>query len=429
MKALSYHVTLTEPTLLTSLEGDPNESASFDYIPGSVLRGAVIGKYVAARKVKRLDAADEEMNRLFLNGTVRYLNGYPLDRLENRTLPVPLSWHREKLAVARQDDQNPAPVYDFAVNHSQKIDQPQGVKAPFCSLTEGGVRLVSPKRWLSIHTARNRRFGRAVKESMALPEEHAGAVFRYEALAPGQTFAALALCESDKEAGLLQELLNGEVYLGGSRKAGYGRAEISNVKEYDGEWREVGGQLQEPTKGRLTVTFLSDVLLRDEFGQFTVNHRAITTVLRKKLELDLELLQAFLKGEIVGGFNRKWGLPVPQIPAVSMGSVLVYAISGDQNDSLSKLLKKLKELEEEGIGEGKAEGFGRLAFNWHVAERIEVEGPIRTNYLPKQITIKDDESKKAAQTMVTRLFQRRLEAKLAARAVEYASVVVGDKKM
>ena len=103
MKVISYQITLSEPVLLNSLEGGPNESSSFDYIPGSVLRGALIAKYMAVNKITQLDAADDTTRNLFFNGAVRYLNGYPLDRLAKRTLPVPFSWHRDKSEVAKAD--------------------------------------------------------------------------------------------------------------------------------------------------------------------------------------------------------------------------------------------------------------------------------------------------------------------------------------
>ena len=39
MNVINYQITLLEPTLVTALQGDPNSSVAFDYLPGSVLRG------------------------------------------------------------------------------------------------------------------------------------------------------------------------------------------------------------------------------------------------------------------------------------------------------------------------------------------------------------------------------------------------------
>lgn len=422
MKVIAYRITLLEPALLTALEGDPNESVSFNYIPGSVLRGAVIGKYLRARNLKTLDAAEEQVRRLFFDGTTRYLNGYPLDRQKKRALPVPLSWQQDKKAVSKQTEKCPASIYDFAIDEQpEDVEQPQGVKAPFCTLAEDRVRLVSPERQLSIHTARNRRYGRAIRQSSNVAEEPSGAVYRYEALAGGQTFEALILCDHEEDAELLLPLLKGEVFLGGSRSAGYGRAKIHDVKLAPAGWREVDGELVVEVDGKLIVTFLSDALLRDENGQFTTDPGVVTAALETKLGIKLEMLQAFLRWEIVGGFNRKWGLPLPQALAVKMGSVFVYRLRGDSCCDPARLL----ELEAKGIGERRAEGFGRLAFNWHTEERLEVEPQGSPEAMVR--TISGEESKTIAERMVARVFQRRLEGKLVARAVKLADFLAGDR--
>ena len=303
MKVISYQITLSEPVLLNSLEGGPNESSSFDYIPGSVLRGALIAKYMAVNKITQLDAADDTTRNLFFNGAVRYLNGYPLDRLAKRTLPVPFSWHRDKSEVAKADEKNPASIYDFVADSDDEIE-PKAVSAPFYSMISDKVQLLAPKRWLSVHTARNRRFGRAVKKSSVTGDEHSGAVYRYEALAAGQTFGAVILCDAAEDANLIKGMLEGEILLGGSRTAGYGKALISSVEEKN-QWREAGSQLEKTANGKLVVNLLSDVLVRDEIGQFSADHRDFTALLSKKLNATLTLQRAYLKNKIIGGFNRK----------------------------------------------------------------------------------------------------------------------------
>ena len=49
MKVINYRIDLLEPTLVTSLQGDPNSAVAFDYLPGSVLRGILIGKYLGSK--------------------------------------------------------------------------------------------------------------------------------------------------------------------------------------------------------------------------------------------------------------------------------------------------------------------------------------------------------------------------------------------
>src|SRR5262245_29272702 len=85
VKIITYHITLLEPTLVTALEGDPNSAVAFPYLPGSTLRGAVIGKYLRHEQLRQLDSTDEQVRRLFFDATTRYLNGYPLDQQGSRT--------------------------------------------------------------------------------------------------------------------------------------------------------------------------------------------------------------------------------------------------------------------------------------------------------------------------------------------------------
>lgn len=409
MKVITYRITLLEPTLVTALEGDPTEGRAFDYLPGSVLRGAIIGKYLRARNQTELDAADSDVRRLFFDGTTRYLNGYPLDRLNRRTLPTPLSWQREK--------GNETEIYDFAVEMPDDDRQWQGVGKPFCSLGEsenGGrqkVRLVQPDRHIAVHTARTRRFGRAMPADKidSSRGDMPGAVYRYDALAPGQTFEAVILCD-DGDAAQIKPWLTGEVILGGSRSGGYGRAKLEFVREVDAEnWRETHCALVPDVDGKLIITLLSDALLRNDNGQFVVDPHVVTTALSQRLGVPLTLKQAFLGGETIGGFNRKWGLPLPQALAIKMGSVFVF----DKPDCDDR---KLRELEITGIGEHRAEGFGRVAVNWHTEAELEVDStPEAREIRPVTIT-PDSESERLLKRMTERMLRRRLDERLVARA-------------
>lgn len=408
MRVITYRITLLQPVLVTALEGDPNEGRAFDYIPGSVLRGAIIGRYLRTHNQTELDAADPKIRRLFFDGTTRYLNGYPLDRLGKRTLPTPISWQREK--------GNETHIYDFAVEIPDDDKQWQGVSEPFCSLGEpedGGrrkVRLLQPDHHIAVHTARTRRFGRAMPAIVIDPSkgDTPGAVYRYDALAADQTFQAVILCD-DSDAALIKSWLTGEVTLGGSRSGGYGRAKLEFVTDMDGEgWRETGAALVPDADAKLIITLLSDALMRDDNGQFVVDPRIVTKVLSNRLGVQLNLKQAFLHGEPVGGFNRKWGLPLPQALAIKMGSVFVF----DKPDCDEA---ELRALEREGIGERRAEGFGRLAVNWHTEGELEVDSTPSSTTIPSVTIPPDSDSERLLKQMAERMLRRRLDERLVAK--------------
>lgn len=427
MIAIIFRVTLLEPALLTSLEGDPNESVSFNHIPGSVLRGALIGQYMNYNDLKELDVADKTVQRLFFDGTTRFLNGYPY-RFKKRALPVPLSWQQDKRVGYRQTETNLAPAFDLAIarNFNEELTRPINVKAPFWVQQKDSTYLVNPERQLAIHTTRNRRFGRAILQTAAeaVGEPFHGAVYRYEALAAGETFAAAVLCDHDADAEVLLPLLEGELRLGGSRSAGYGLVQIGGVEKICNEeaqsgWREADGALAQQKDGKLMVTLLSDLILRDKNGQHTLAPEAVAGALSQKLGVNLDIgTPPFTRCITVGGFNRKWGLPLPQALAFQKGSVFIYKAAEVKPEILH-------DLEFKGIGERRAEGFGRLAFNWQSRDKITILRELGMSK-PLPFAINDAESRKLAERMSVRLYQQKLGNSLAATAATVAKEIVSS---
>src|SRR4030067_2925008 len=148
MKALTLKIQLIEPVLVNQLGGgDPNSAIGFNFIPGSAIRGAIIGKYL---KGKHIDANDSEFQRLFLNGSVRFLNAYPQTGINGRSLPTPVSWHKNR------DDEKT--IIDFAIQDVDVNKTWKGVSEPFCfSQEEDGnyqTWLYDPDTQIKIHTAR-----------------------------------------------------------------------------------------------------------------------------------------------------------------------------------------------------------------------------------------------------------------------------------
>jgi CRISPR-associated protein Csx10 len=413
MKVIQYRIDLLEPTLVTSLQGDPNSGVAFDYLPGSVLRGILIGKYLSTKSAGGsdvTDAGDPTLRRLFFDGTIRYLNGYPLDAYDHPGLPVLASWQH----VKGQENE----IFDFAVEAQDDRQQWQSVSASFYTQSGRSVRLIRPARNIAVHTQRTARFGRAVPEYRSPrdgqgrrrsttwldKDEIPGAVYRYDSLAAGQTFQAAIICDNDDDEPtlrkLLQDLTGGHVTLGGSRSGGYGRANISLI-DNEGANRHAAEDEEDIPEGKLIVTLQSDVLLRDERGQFAVDPELLRRVLSKHLGVELELKDAFLKTEVIGGFNRKWGLPLPQTLAVRMGSVLVFQAPDDYDSTL------LDKLEIRGIGERRAEGFGCIVFNRQRVKELTVD------YTPKSrdlavFTVSEVEAHTLAGLMVDRMLRQRL---------------------
>ena len=115
MKAITLTLETQQPILATSFQGDPNSDVSYSYIPGSMIRGAIIGRYLRRHRLSELDLTNNEVKRLFFNAnSTRYLNAYLLSQEKKRTLPIPLSWFKDKDVELIEDSS--INVYDFSVD-------------------------------------------------------------------------------------------------------------------------------------------------------------------------------------------------------------------------------------------------------------------------------------------------------------------------
>lgn len=401
MKALNFDIELLTPALLGRVEGEPNSSVSYNYIPGSVVRGALINRFARQSNVPAAKLLDDpktqtSVQRLFFGGA-RFLNAHPADRRGNRAVPAPQSWRRSKagLQQAAEGVEYRVPIYDFALE-GREDEQYQRVDAPFCWVESESrqVRLVSLRRRVMVHTQRattNRNLGR--------PRDGDGAVYRYESLDTGQTFVGVILCD-DTDVAVFEPLLHGEYRLGKAHTAGYGHARF-RFKRTDAEWREIPDRLAEGNS-RLIVTLTSPLLLRDARGQFSVDAGALAHQVGRALNAGVVLERPFVSAEVVGGFNRKWGLPLPQMLAFSSGSTLVLKLEGRVSAG------QLRALEEHGLGERCIDGFGRLVLNWQQDAELNIE--VMPESRPDPLPIEDEASRRVAERIARRRFERKLES-------------------
>ncbi|MFN9227191.1 MAG: type III-B CRISPR module-associated Cmr3 family protein [Pseudanabaena sp.] len=360
MKTLIFNLYTLQPILATSFQGDPNSDVSYSYIPGSMIRGALLGKYLRDNALPSDDIvadteANKEVRRLFFTGETRYLNAYLMTNNDRqpRSLPVPHSIFKQK-----GDDRNRIEAYDFS--RIETSDIPSSLSSPkplgsdnFCTVGYGEITLYKVNRRINIHHKRDRRKGRATKES--------GEIFRYEAIHVSQSFQAVVICENDDDATFLRDLISKSpnLYLGGSQSAGYGSTEIRDI-QIDDSWSEVGISSEQRTVSEaLTITLLSDAILRDTNGQCVADYKLVQKELKLEQLLGQKLsdVKAYVSSCLIGGFNRKWGLPLPQVQALAAGSVLVF-------DGVKLSSTQISDLENQGIGERKIDGFGRIAVNW-----------------------------------------------------------------
>mgnify|MGYP005840318097 CR=1 FL=1 len=406
MKVIPYRVTLLEPLLATRIAGDPNSGVSYPYVLGSMIRGAIVAAYMKEKALATLDAGAEEARRLFFDGRTRYLNAYPVDANRVRSLPTPRSLFHVK--------GEETPIYDFALEVIDGVndEKVQFVAAardaqPFCRIDDNDIFFIAPERRINVHTQRDRVKGRATEAS--------GAVFQYDALEEGQTFAGWVLVDVDADADLVSLLLRQIYRLGGSSNSGYGRVAVEVDAPQDVQvWREIPKKI-DPIKAGETfvVTLLSDTLVRDpNTGQYTWD---LQPALQQLLGVDIDHIhlvaseeeqRSVWRLEEVGGFNRTWGLPLPQVQAIVGGSAFVFRARSPIP------AQTIAGAEWHGIGERRAEGFGRLAFNWQTEAQLTKVDPPKPRVLSQTMPQLDGAAQVMAQWMAERMLRHELDRML-----------------
>ena len=417
-----------QPVLVSSLQGDPNSTVSLPYLTGSMIRGAWIGAWIKHHQIS-INSADPQYQRLFFNGATRFLNAYPLISGE-RSLPASFAWKIPKRQQVLQNRSTKS-AYAFQDSLYQSLTgnpanqkntaafiQELAKKYPFMSIDNGKqiIYVTQVETLLAVHSSRSRRKGRAIKPAQNETTdvlEH-GAVFQYESLAAGQTFRSYILGDQEDLEALCEVLKQGQhLWLGRSRSAGYGRVSIAGLELESNKAGELS-QTIKPIGTKIYILALSDLILRNAYGDSTTE---LVSYLREKLgkqNIQATSLSA-IRPTIIGGFNRTWGMPLPQLQAVQAGSACLLEF----NDAIStETQTALLELQTKGIGERRAEGFGQILVGLAEHDQYQIATinssthftPINRSHNQQPFTpdLGNDQAQSIWQGLVRQRFEQRL---------------------
>jgi CRISPR-associated protein Csx10 len=396
MKAIPLTIKTLQPILATSFQGDPNSDVSYPYLPGSMIRGAIIGRYMKHHHLSDLDLDNSEVKRLFFDADhTRYLNAYLVSENNKRTLPSLRSWRKDKNAEVKEETL--IHIYDFITDSDLEDNDREKLKALeryFWANEGGGICFYKEKRRINIHNFRDRQKGRATDKQ--------GEIFRYEALDAEQVFQSIILCDDEDVTKFHNFLVDPDMWFGGSQSAGYGHTKVTLGKAIE-NWCEIDIDDREE-HDIFSVTLLSDTILRNACGQAVADLSLVKEAIEEILDIQLPSInmnKTFVDSTLIGGFNRKWGLPLPQVQALAAGSVIVFKpfeIS-DQH---------IQEIEARGIGERREDGFGRLAVNLNDRGTLTVQ-LAKVDRRRNLISLDNRYSEKLAGEMVQRILARKLE--------------------
>ena len=365
---LRYRIKLTAPAVIPIADGDPNTIMTRQDIPGSNIWGAAAWHYLSqSNKTPEYDA--DAFRHAFLDGGLRFLTAYSeaddpegSDEHPQRLIPIPHSIRKFKENEELVDFVEPSP----GEKPTKRLDR------RYARISEGSLETQAVKTELNYHHARakDRRIGRA----LGAEEPNGGALFTYEAIEAGQSFQGAVLGSEDDLKKLQTWLQGGQIRIGRSRSAQYGEAKFEWLDKLNGrvapqalngrvEWdgfveEQEQTEEQKQTHNRLIITTLSPLLTVNDDGH--PEARFPKGELAKVLNLEtseLKLCSSYTRTEVIGGYNSHLRLPRQQWPAIASGSVFVLETEKPLNQ------KHFLQLEHDGLGLRKGEGYGRIAVN------------------------------------------------------------------
>lgn len=304
MRSVHLQLQLIDDVLISETSATAGGHESLDYIPGATLLGAA-----AAKLYNQLSG--EEQYCVFHSGRLRFGNALPLTADGERCYPMPFAWHERKLG--------PSAINEGKIDAAALIDprasndQPEQLRRGY--VTES-LAVERPERRMRMKTAIDPRTQRVAT----------GQLFGYEAIAAGTVFCATVEADTDVPQALLDRVVGalvGQLRLGRSRSAEYGRVHVTQVSPTKAPTKD-GPQIGMNEK-ELTLWLLSDMALLDsESAQPTLEPSAMNLGLPAHSEWDAT--RSYLRVRHYAPFNGKRQSRDPEISVIRQGSVLRYTL-------------------------------------------------------------------------------------------------------
>ena len=388
MKEIQLTIKALSPLAIGRQKPGGSISEAQDYIPGSVIRGAVAGQML------RQSGADPEQpggdfQTLFVDeGAAIFSNAYPT--VEGRRSQVlPATAVSSKTAPGFKNDKDDSGgVFDTLIDrfcaegfghlYDPNCPKDGGRVEPY-----GGFysREGQQYRSHSVETRLLTRVGINRRRSTAQEQVLYSLQVINETQKQGKEdtlFSSSIYLEDAPLAQLLaQYVSSSHLRLGGSASRGLGKVEIqAQVKDYQADtysridafntalrdrwraWENIFGNPQSPLPGErrfFTLNLQSDAILTEQWRRTTVISPAVLCAMAGVDDSDLQLHATYSSYDYRSGWNAAWGLMKDVEMVTNKGAVYFFSTS-----SLESWKPALKELEHRGVGERTPEGFGQV---------------------------------------------------------------------
>jgi CRISPR-associated protein Csx10 len=380
-------------------------SENTKYIPGTTFAGSL----AAVHRLSYPEATDT-FEELFLSGRVLYPDLYPavfddagLQEIKTPVNPLPKtaqSCKRHKGFLFPQNEENEAhgvrdTLFDWAMfKMSSGEQQLQALRRhKNCSCGEpmdhfdGYYRQddrrpfnmiaaqVEKRTHLRMHTGVNRETG-TVEASILYNRRVFDEKMRF--------WGVIKFADDDRLEAHLRQYLDevgqtGLVRIGTGRTRGLGKVSflaenedraanrfglfVQRLTQFNAKLQQQAEamKIKTPCPFYFALTLHSPTIIQDDLLRYrgTISDKTLENLLKFSVP-SMQLVFENADVQRIRGWNEIWGTPRTQEYAISSGSVFLYSCSSELIESA---LKALFELEEQGIGKRRAEGFGRICIS------------------------------------------------------------------
>ncbi|MGF1482365.1 MAG: CRISPR-associated RAMP protein Csx10 [Cyanophyceae cyanobacterium] len=402
MKRIDLTITAQAPLAIGQRKPGGSVSEAMDYIPGSVIRGAIASRIL--KSSTQIPKAGDDFHALFLDEQAAvFQNAYPAiakvgeDEYEIRDGEIAFL---PATALSSKTDSgfkpNKAGVFDslidsFCAREHGLFYEPNNIKGDrvesfsgFYSKAGNCYSSHSVSKRLLTRVGINRRLATAQEEILYSIEVLNEVQGKKEKVPT--TYRSSILVQDDGDlAEQLSEFIRSNCdrfRLGGSGSRGLGnvtiKAKISEsaniqesslkqrigsfnekLKERWGFWNAFGVPDPNPLEGRtfFTVNLQSDAILTEQWQRTMVISEDMLRQFVGLHNADVTLHMTYSSYDYRSGWNTAWGLPKDVELIAKMGGVFLFSISETQQE---RWYEKLAELELRGVGDRTSEGLGQI---------------------------------------------------------------------
>lgn len=330
MKYLRVFIENVEPLCVSDdSTSQSGQTDSCRYIPGTTIRGFTINAL----------SENEELflkyKRFLFTDKVCFLNGYPCSEEEGslrELMPSLKGFYEDKKA----DGSIQNVVIDGVFDEGKK----RAALGRFCSINGSTLDYYN----ISTDSVLKIRINDGDQK-----------VFRSEYVLPGYMFASYVAIDDEvpeELIGCIKSVLNDRsVILGNGRSQGFGKCCVKAEEcDYPAVWdTSIRGDF---SSGYAYMILLSNTVMRNDKGEYCgIDTKELETALGIQSVVIDHCATSVVN---VHGYNSTWGTKLPTVPMYERGSVFKLSFNG----CLSP--EKLKYVFDNGIGERKEEGFGRV---------------------------------------------------------------------